>query len=327
LRGLDRLKVAPAIELPPFVGLGKRTGKHTVVPIPTVSSSRVVTNKPNNSSSNNNNATTNANVANNNNGNNTMDSPTKKNNVSLNSTDNDTSSSSSLLRPRLVASYHVNEDDMLLTDNVLMCSFLFRSQGAVTCGALAECIMPGMLRAHFSPRNKLLHVEMIYDAMGFMQQLERASGREGKAQIIPNSLEMALVPTTDEARVITIANAPYLIVCVNEAWTRMTKYTQIEAEGKTLQILHGKRTDPDAGNRPGKPAHDLAQVAKSRCACSVNRHYDKHGFEYIEYTCSYPLSNANHEVTHILHICKELPPPTPTQQFFHGNIPAPVSYQ
>ena len=188
------------------------------------------------------------------------------------------------------AYYHVNEDDMLLTDDVLMCPFIFRSQDAVLCGALAECIMPGMLRAHFSPRNKLMSLEMVYDAMGFMQQLERASGSEGTAQIVPGSLEMALSPNTNEARVITLASAPYRIVSVNEAWTRMTKYTQMEVEGRDLSILNGTRSDPDAALRPGKPPHLLKDVAQGRSACSTNIHYDKDGREFVEFVCSYPLT-------------------------------------
>lgn len=188
------------------------------------------------------------------------------------------------------AYYHINEDDMILTEDVLMCPFIFRSQDAVMCGALAECIMPGMLRAHFSSRNKLLSVEMVYDAMGFMQQLERASGSEGTAQIVPGSLEMALSPNTHEARVITMATAPYLIVSVNEAWTRMSKYTQVEVEGRDLSILHGTKTDAEAAVRPGKPPHRLADVAQGRCACSTNIHYSKDGREFVDYVCSYPLT-------------------------------------
>jgi len=221
----------------------------------------------------------------------------------------DTSSTSSRSMPQIKAGFHVNEDDMMLTEDVLMCPFMFRSQDAVLSGALAECIMPGMIRAHFSGRNKLLNVEMIYDAMGFMQQLERASGREGTAQIIPNSLDMALVPIAEEPRVITLAKPPYQIVSVNEAWSKMTKYKQIDAEGKDLKILHGKRTESNAGLREGKPCHTFEHAASGLCACSVNRHYDKLGGEYIEYCCSYPLSNSDNDITHILHISRELPPP------------------
>eukprot|EP00546_Thalassionema_frauenfeldii_P001757 CAMPEP_0178934814 /NCGR_PEP_ID=MMETSP0786-20121207/24119_1 /TAXON_ID=186022 /ORGANISM="Thalassionema frauenfeldii, Strain CCMP 1798" /LENGTH=937 /DNA_ID=CAMNT_0020612733 /DNA_START=167 /DNA_END=2980 /DNA_ORIENTATION=- len=205
------------------------------------------------------------------------------------------------------AYYHINEDDMLLTEDVLMCPFIFRSQDAVLCGALSECIMPGMLRAQFSQRNKLLSLEMVYDAMGFMQQLERACGTDNLAQVVPGSLEMALAPDAHEARVITLSKSPFLIVSVNEAWTRTTKYTQMEVEGKELSILNGSRTNTDAAVRPGKPVHKFEEVARGRCACSTNIHYDKEGREFIDFMTSYPLTNANNAVTHLLHVFKELP--------------------
>jgi len=205
--------------------------------------------------------------------------------------DMESSSSNSSQLPQIRAAYHINEDDMILMEDVLMCPFIFRSQDAVVCGALAECVMPGMFRAHFSIRNKLLSVEMVYDAMGFMQQLERASGSERTAQIIPGSLEMALSPTSAEARVITLAEPPFLIVNVNEVWTRMTKYTQMEVEGRELgSLLEGEKTLLDAGERPGKPRHNFEDVAKGMSASSTNIHYDKDGREFVDYVCSYPLT-------------------------------------
>ena len=297
--GSDRLKTSPVIPLPPFFGIGKQappakkvsqdqsntggqvttTGPSSKPPLPTGSKSQTLSGILNSkipSRIGSGSDTPSASA-----------SPILSSPVGI-GTDNSTNSSRSI--PQIKAYYHVNEDDMLLTDDVLMCPFIFRSQEAVMCGALAECIMPGMLRAHFSSRNKLLNLEMVYDAMGFMQQLERASGREGTAQIIPNSLDMALVPTAEEARVITLAKPPFLIVAVNEAWTKMTKYTQTDAEGKELKMLHGKGTDPNASIRQGRPCHDFEQVGTGRCACSVNRLYDKSGADFIEYSCSYPLS-------------------------------------
>jgi PAS domain-containing protein len=108
-----------------------------------------------------------------------------------------------------------------------------------------------------------------------------------------------------------------LIVSVNEAWTKLTRYAQMEVEGKELAILDGERTDPDAGNRSGKPLHRFDEIAKGRCACSTNVHYDKEGREFIDFTCSYPLTNANDEVTHILHVYKELPEPSNSSH--HGS--------
>lgn len=224
--------------------------------------------------------------------------------------DNESSSADSVRskHPAIKAHYHINEDDMILMDEVVMCPYIFRSQGAVACGALAECAMPGMLRAHFSGRNKLLSLELVYDAMGFMQQLERASGNEGTAQIIPGSLEMALAPCNDEARAITLAQPPYYIVNVNEVWTKTTGYTQMEVEGKDYySLLEGEGTVLAAKERQGRPPHRLDEVAKGRPACSTNIHYDKDGRDFIEFVCSYPLTTANGDITHLLHVSKELP--------------------
>lgn len=224
--------------------------------------------------------------------------------------DNDTSSSSNNSvnkSPAIRAYYHMNEDDMILMEDFLMCPFVFRSQDAVMNGALAECVMPGMLRAHFSNRNKLNSIEMVYDAMGFMQQLERAGGSEGSFQIIPGSLEMALAPSS-EARVITTAQAPFLIVNVNEAWTQTTGYTQMEAEGKEYKsLLEGEGSVGKPLRRSGKPLWDLAQISTGQAACTTDVHYHKDGTDFLEFICSYPLTNATNEVTHLLHVHKELP--------------------
>jgi len=274
--GLNR---APAVPLPPFAGLGAKRAT-----LPSAAGGSQLG------------------------GGNPLNNPTGS---SLGQSGNDTetsSSSSSQQQPQIRASYHMNEDDMILMEDVLMCPYVFRSQDAVVCGALAECVMPGMFRAHFSARNKLLSVEMVYDAMGFMQQLERASGSERTAQIIPGSLEMALSPSRTEARVITLAEPPFLIVNVNECWTRLTKYTQMEVEGRGLQaLLEGEKTLPEASERSGKPRHMFDDVAKGLCASSTNIHYRKNGEEFVDYVCSFPLTNSNDEITHLLHTSRELP--------------------
>lgn len=273
--GTARLSTAPAVALPPFAGIGKKSA-----PLPSRSTGRQGESTRGQSQG-----------------------------PAVISADVETSSSSTHAKiPRIRGSYHVNEDDMILMDDILMCPFIFRSQDAVLCGALAECTTPGMLRTHFSSRNKLKSVEMVYDAMGFMQQLERASGNEGSAHIIPGSLEMALSPNTTDALIITLAESPFLIVNVNELWTRMTGYTQMEVEGREyLSLVEGEGTVPEAGDRAGKPKHKLEEVASGQCACSTNIHYDKQGRDFIEFVCSYPLTNASNEVTHLLHVCKELP--------------------
>ena len=212
-------------------------------------------------------------------------------------------------------SYHINQDSQILMGDILMCPFVFRSHDAVSCGALSECLMPGMLRAEFSTRNKLKNLELTYDAMGFMQQLARASGNDSTAQIIPSSVEMALTPSSTEARVITMAKPPYLIMNVNEQWTRLTGYTQMDAEGKEyLSLIEGEHTIPTTKANPigttgssVPPTHVFENVVKGRPVCSTNIHYDKAGADFIEFVASFPLTNDSDAVTHILHISKELP--------------------
>jgi hypothetical protein len=294
--GTGRLSTAPAVALPPFAGIGKRTV--APVPAPLVGSQ---VEAPSPFASNESSSSIIPGTA-------QVTEAPQEASPAIISTDAETSSNSSNTIPQIRGYYHINEDDMILTEDIIMCPFIFRSQDAVLRGALAECVMPGMLRAQFSSRNKLESMEIIYDAMGFMQQLERASGNEGTAHIVPGSLEMALAPSKTEARVITLNEPPFLIVNVNDVWTRTTGYTQMEVEGKEyLSLLEGEGTVPEAYVRPSKPPHKLEDVAKGRCACSTNIHYDKEGRDFVEFVCSYPLTNGNDEITHLLHVSKELP--------------------
>jgi hypothetical protein len=187
--------------------------------------------------------------------------------------------------------YSMNEDNMIITEDTLMCPFMFRSKNAVLCGALSECGMPGMLRANFSKANKIQNMEIMFDAMGFMQQLDGANGRDVNAQVVPGSLELALMNCPHEARVITEARPPFCIVHVNEEWSRLMEYSQLEVEGhELLSLIQGDNTDPHAGVTPGKPIHKLEEVARGRPACSTNIHYDKHGNSFVDFMSSYPLT-------------------------------------
>lgn len=292
-----RLKSAPAISLPPFTGLGRQPNLSKVNPSNNTSVS--LSHSSNSDIIGNPGPPSTANPVSN-----SLSTPIVPPSNIIG--DNNDGSSDDSTSSQILAFFHVNEDDMLLTDDILMCPFIFRTQDAVLCGALAECVMPGMLRAQFSPMNKLVSLEMVYDAMGFMQQLGRASGDEGIAEIIPNSLEMSLQPSNDEARVITTAKAPFSIVSVNAAWSHITKFSQMEAEQKDLTILDGKRTFHGAKNRPRKPSHDFSAVSSGRCGCSTNVFYDKYGKSFVAFVSSYPLTNAKNEVTHLLHVYKSL---------------------
>jgi hypothetical protein len=323
--GNARLALAPAVPLPPFAGIGKRSSGVSLIG----GTSTFAPNKSNVSSS------VSMSIADNNanaktvtgGGTNRVDivdvTPSARRpqlaNAALEapagistgppiiSGDIETSSSnSSRSKPQIKAFYHFNEDDMIIMDDVIMCPFVFRTQDAVLCGALAECVMPGMLRGEFSSRNKLHNLEMVYDSMGLMQQLERCSGSELMAQIIPGSLEMALSPAPYECRVITLVEPPYLIVNVNKSWTKLTKHTQMDVEGAELFSILGSSSDSSESSQATNPPYDLKDVSEGRSKCTTRFHFDKDGREFVDFMCSYPLTNAKDEVTHILHVSKEL---------------------
>jgi hypothetical protein len=306
--GNARLALAPAVQLPPFAGIGKRPSVQMAAPTaPSLDTNAAMVMAGNNITATDALAAPRPELASN--GNNVAGGPMgSQAGPAVISGDFETSSSnSSRGKPQIRAYYHINEDDMILMEDVIMCPFIFRTRDAVLCGALAECVMPGMLRAHFSSTNKLLSMEMIYDAMGFMQQLERASGSELMAQIIPGSLEMALSPGSSECRVITLAESPYRIVNVNESWTKLTKYTQMEVEGMELFNLLESSSDDQPSSESNTPI-DLDDVMEGRCKCNTRFHRDKDGREFVDFVSSYPLTNASDEITHILHVSKELVP-------------------
>lgn len=205
----------------------------------------------------------------------------------------------SLVNPktRTSASYYMNEDDMILIEDVMMCPYVFRSSHAVECGALAEVVVPGMLRVQFSNNNKLLSMELVFDAMGFMQQLDGANGGNITAQVIPGSLEMALMHCNHEARVITKATSPYNILHVNEAWTKLTQHTQVEVEGKALlPLLEGSETPANlegemmVTTNAGKKSTLLDDAANGRTRVSTCVHYSKSGKPFVDFMCTYPLT-------------------------------------
>ena len=198
-----------------------------------------------------------------------------------------------LCRPK--AMYFVNDDDMMIAGDVIMFSFTFRTQDAITCGAFDECVSPGMLRGQFSSHNnKLINMEITYDAFSFMQQLEHASGSDDiSTRIIPSSLDVALSPNMLEARAITSAKPPYEIKNVNETWTKLYKYSESDAKGQEwFHMLEKGSAEQEKSNETAesKNSYNLANVVAGRCECTTRCNYDKDGRKIIDYISSYPLT-------------------------------------
>jgi hypothetical protein len=116
---------------------------------------------------------------------------------------------------------------------------------------------------------------------------------------------MALSPGSTECRVITLGEPPFRIVNVNEPWTRLTKYTQVDVEGTELFALL-EASSSDNQRSPSNPPMDFDDVKAGHCKCTTRFHYDKNGREFVDFLSSYPLTNTNDEITHFLHVSKEL---------------------
>lgn len=71
----------------------------------------------------------------------------------------------------------------------LMCQWLMKTDNAVECGVQCEVFSHGMLRAYFSPDNRIKRLEIVFDVMSFMQQLQRAVGR-GEFRMVPNTVRV-----------------------------------------------------------------------------------------------------------------------------------------
>mmetsp|Transcript_21117 Transcript_21117/g.29051 ORF Transcript_21117/g.29051 Transcript_21117/m.29051 type:complete len:360 (-) Transcript_21117:331-1410(-) len=114
-----------------------------------------------------------------------------------------------------------------------MCRYVMTIEGLERVGGFNTCRQIGMLQCQFDRFNKIVTIEMMFDVMGYMQQIQRASEISPESSIVPNTLDMAL-QTSKEAQAIVNAKAPYQVLHVNDAWTCCNGYSQSEAEGCSL---------------------------------------------------------------------------------------------
>ncbi len=62
---------------------------------------------------------------------------------------------------------------MLAAGDFVMCRYLMRIEGLEQVGAKCGVVQQGMMHCRFDrDSNKLVAVEMVFDVMGFLQQLQ-----------------------------------------------------------------------------------------------------------------------------------------------------------
>ncbi|KAG5191468.1 hypothetical protein JKP88DRAFT_204837 [Tribonema minus] len=205
---------------------------------------------------------------------------------------------------RVQVQYYAGPEDAITSGDMLSCRWMLRTENAAACGALCECHAQGMLRARYSPSHKLAHLELAFDVMGFMQQLQRASGLED-FRVVPNTLAMAQAPCDADARFITTAEPPYLIVHASPAWCRLCGYASEEAVGRTAALLQGPATDRAAVAR-------FMGAVRARHCCSMEVvNYTKAGVPFANYIVAYPLSTDGRVTHYLATISAAAKPPPP----------------
>lgn len=199
-------------------------------------------------------------------------------------------------------------DDMLASGDQVICRFRMKVEGGDMVGIKHNCVQNGMIKARFGENNKIVSAEMVFDVMGFMQQLQKASSISPESNIVPNTLDMAL-HASKEARVIMLAEPPYRVLTVNDAWTRQNNITQSQIEGKSFcQELGTSLSQREtliqlaadcAACRPGS-AVVMAQTAGHGNSKSL--------LLYVRFMpISGDSSSSASPITHILAIQTELP--------------------
>jgi PAS domain S-box-containing protein len=148
-----------------------------------------------------------------------------------------------------------------------------------------------MVKAVFSPQNKLVRLDLSYDVMSFIQQLRRASGRYD-FQIVPNTLSLAKDASSDARMIIEYAR-PHRIVHVNETWCELIGYTPDQVINKNMDILFGQATETD------KLDYLATQIAYSRPVMLTLTNYTADGRRVKSSLRFFPLY-SDKDLTHFM---------------------------
>jgi hypothetical protein len=151
--------------------------------------------------------------------------------------------------------------------------------------------------------------------MGYMQQLQRISDILPECSIVPNTLDMALQLCKD-GQAILKASAPFLVLHVNDAWTRMNGHTQRDAEGVPFAaVLRSFEFQNDSIHQlaqncsRGSPGSSILMVHNWEQANRTDGHQlsDEEKTPLVLYVKLLPLTSDSDAITHILAVIIDLP--------------------
>eukprot|EP01035_Chromulina_nebulosa_P018341 gene18341-24032_t len=143
---------------------------------------------------------------------------------------------------RVNTQFQMDRNQMIVNDNQIMTKCNFSTVNAVQLGARYEINLSKIIKAIFSPSNKLLSLEISYDVMSFMQQLRRCCSKH-EFQVVPNTVGIAQ-ERSSEARIVIESFAPFLVTYVNKDWCDMYGYERDTIMYKScLSFLSHEETD------------------------------------------------------------------------------------
>lgn len=195
--------------------------------------------------------------------------------------------------------YHTSKEDVIASNDMVMCRFILKLEKKENLSQ--NFIQPGMLHCKFSRFNKIISMEIIFDVMSFMQQLQRMAEISLENSIIPNTLDMAVQPS-NEARLLVQSEFPYSILHVNISWTKLFGYSQGDLEsGQLLSTLDLSSSEMDTlvtsleNCKIGRPGSCIVRARTKLGACRD-----------CVYLKTLPLTSDTDKVSHILIVANSL---------------------
>ena len=145
------------------------------------------------------------------------------------------------LDARVNARFVSSKDDYMLAGDTIMGNWTFATTNAVACGAKHECSFDGMVRGTFSEQNKLKRMELSFDTMSVIQQLQRA----GSLNIAPNNLTQAMAKKTNNTNSdnkIIVDSGSGHITFVTPQCAKL-RGSEFVVEAKLTEVLKGREDD------------------------------------------------------------------------------------
>ena len=179
--------------------------------------------------------------------------------------------------------YTLVTEEAVVAGNQMMARWVMTTTNAVQLGSKMEVSKQGMLCCKFNSVHKITGLEIMFDVMAFMLQLKQAAGSDGFT-VIPNTVQTCQ-RSFDKPMVVTLAEAPYTIIQVNNLWEEMTGYKADEVVGKmSCSILQ----PPEMDKKPVKDLMNEVRYKRPASAMLVNK--TKTGENFTNFLVVYPLS-------------------------------------